>query len=65
MPKELEISINQNGGIQVSRSNHEDNEALMDFLTKVLDEELHEEIKKFFDEEKDVELLYGSTSFCG
>ena len=65
MAKELEITINSNGGIQVSRSNHEDNPALMKFLMQTLDEELHEEIKKFFEEEDDVELLHGSESFCG
>jgi len=63
--KEIEITINNNGGIQVSRSNHEDNEALMKFLLQTLEEELHDEVKKFFEEENDVELLYGSTSFCG
>jgi len=63
--KEIEIIIPNFGGIQVSRSNHKDNEALMQFLMKIMDEEMHDEIKKFFDEEKDVELLHGSESFCG
>lgn len=63
--KEIEITIPSFGGIQVSRSNHEDNEALMKFLMQVLDEEKHDEIKKFFEEENDVELLHGSESFCG
>ena len=65
MPKEIEITIPSFGGIQVSRSNHEDNEALMQFLMEVLEADTHEEIKKFFDEENDVELLHGSESFCG
>ena len=51
MPKEIEITIPSFGGIQVSRSNHEDNEALMQFLMEVLEADTHEEIKKFFDEE--------------
>ena len=65
MPKEIEITITENGGIQVSRSNHEDNEALMQFLMNTLEEELHDEVKKFFEAEDDVELLHGSESFCG
>ena len=65
MDKEIEITIPSFGGIQVSRSSHKDNEALMQFLTKIMDEEMHDEIKKFFDEENDVELLHGSESFCG
>jgi hypothetical protein len=65
VPKEIEITIPSFGGIQISRSNHEDNEALMKFLMDVLDEEMKEEVQTFFDEENDVELLYGSTSFCG
>ena len=65
MVKEIEITIPIHGGIQVSRSNHEDNEALMQFLMQVLDEEEHDDVRKFFEEEKDVELLHGSESFCG
>ena len=65
MSKEIEITIPSFGGIQVSRSNHENNEALMQLLTDILDEELHDEIRKFFEEENDVELLHGSKSFCG
>ena len=37
----------------------------MQFLMEVLEADTHEEIKKFFDEENDVELLHGSESFCG
>ena len=65
MPKEIEITIPSFGGIQVSRSNHEDNEALMQFLMKILDGEMHEEIKSFFEAEDDVEIIHGSESFCG
>ena len=65
MAREIEITIPSSGGIQVSRSNHEDNEALMKFLMQILDEEMHDEVKKFFEEEDDVELLHGSESFCG
>lgn len=65
MDREIEITIPSFGGIQVSRSNHEDNESLMKFLMQVLDEEMHDEVKKFFEEENDVELLHGSESFCG
>ncbi len=65
MAKEIEIKIPSFGGIQVSRSNHEDNEALMKFLMQVLDEDMHDEVQKFFEEENDVELLHGSQSFCG
>jgi hypothetical protein len=65
MSKEIEITIPSFGGIKVSRSNHKENEALMEFLTKLLDEEMHDEVKKFFEEENDVELLHGSESFCG
>lgn len=63
--REIEITIPSFGGIQISRSNHEENAALMQFLMEVLDEEMHDEVKKFFDEEDDVELLHGSESFCG
>ena len=63
--REIEITIPSFGGIQISRANHEDNEALMQFLMEILDEEMHDEVRKFFDEEDDVELLHGSESFCG
>ena len=65
MSKEIEITIPSFGGVQISRSNHDNNEALMKFLTDIMDEEMHEEIKNFFEEENDVELLHGSESFCG
>jgi predicted RNA binding protein with dsRBD fold (UPF0201 family) len=63
--REVEITIPIFGGIQISRSNHESNDALMKFLMQILDEEIHDEIRKFFAEENDVELLHGSESFCG
>ena len=65
MVKEIEIDIPISGGIQISRSNHENNEALMKFLIDVLDEEIHDDVRRFFEEENDVELLHGSESFCG
>ena len=65
MVNEIEIEIPVFGGIQISRSNHEKNKALMKFLIEVLDEGLHDEIRRFFEEENDVELLHGLESFCG
>ena len=65
LDREIEITIPVSGGIQVSRSNHEDNEALKMFLMTMFDEDRHDEIKKFFDAENDVELIHGSESFCG
>ena len=62
---EIEITIPSFGGIQVSRSNHKENEALKQFLMKILDEDMHDEVRKFFDAEEEVELLHGSESFCG
>jgi hypothetical protein len=65
MQNEIEITLPSFGGIQVSRSNHEKNTVLMKFLLNVFDEDMHDEVRKFYDEENDVELLYGSESFCG
>lgn len=63
--KEIEITIPSFGGIQVERSDQDKNEALMNFLIAVLDAELHDEIREFFKDEENVELLFGSTSYCG
>lgn len=65
MSREFEIKIPSFGGVQVSKSKPEDNDILMDFLLQVIDKEMHQEIKDFFGQQDDIEIIFGNESLCG
>ena len=65
MSRSIEIEIPTFGGIKVSRSNQESNDDLMKLLLEVVEVEDKEQVKKFFEDEKKVKLLYGKDSLCG
>jgi hypothetical protein len=63
--KEFEIELPVFGGLQFSRGKKESNEALLHFLSQIVDESDRKEIERFFAEAEDVDVVLGDESLCG
>lgn len=62
--KEITIDILPNGEIRYTRCDEKTNESLIKILTELAPDK-KEEIQKFLDGAKQIEVIIGSESLCG
>ncbi len=64
MSNEIYLDITSNGEIRFRRGNKEYNQSMIEILSQIAPERVPE-LKKFFDEGNEIELLIGDVILCG